>query len=289
MPKQYFDAIRAIMTVNRFVLTSFMLLVFVQARAQYHEIGGMVLQSQYIGDLNPRSHIPQRLDLGGGLIYRYNFTDRVAFKGSVLYGKIFASDENAESEWQQNRNLSFESSILEISGQMELNFFTYEIGDRRRPFSPYLFMGFSIFRFNPQAEFRGRLVDLQPLGTEGQGIPGYEDPYALTQVSIPMGIGFKFNIWRNFGGAFEWGIRRTFTDYLDDVSTVYVDPIFLEDQNGPLSAIMADRSLVPLGPEGNNAGMQRGETNRQDYYIMGGFMLTYKIGKARIKCPSALN
>lgn len=261
----------------------------VQAAAQYHEVGVMALQANYIGDINPHGHVPQQLNVGGGLIYRYNITDRWAFKGSVLYGRIFADDANADSEWQRNRNLSFRSDIFEFSGQLELNFLTYEIGDSRRPSSPYLFLGISVFRHNPQAEFNGRWVDLQPLGTEGQGIEGFDDRYTLTQVSIPFGIGFKFNIWKNLGGAVEWGMRRTFTDYLDDVSTVYVDPVLLEDQNGPLAAALADRSLVQSGPNGDNARMQRGETNRIDYYIFAGIMLTYKIGRPQIKCPTAIN
>jgi hypothetical protein len=277
------------MNVNRLLFICVLLLTGVQARAQYHEVGGMLLQSTYTGELSSRNPMPPALDLGGGLIYRYNFNDRFAFKGSVLYGRFSASDVDSDSEWEQNRNLSVRTSIFEVSGQIEINFFTYEIGDPRRPSSPYLFMGLSVFRFNPQAEFDDRWIDLQPLGTEGQGIPGFDERYPLTQVSIPIGIGFKFNIWKNLGGAFELGLRRTFTDHLDDVSSTYVDAAVLEEQNGPLSAIMADRSILPLGPDGDNADMQRGEINRKDYYFFGGIMLTYKIGTPRIKCPGARN
>ncbi len=277
------------MCVKKGVLLCIGILLAAMGRAQYHEVGIMAAQAHYIGDINPYSHIPDEFRLGGGLIYRFNMNDRFAFKSSILYGTIAADDANSDSEWQRNRNLSFRSDIFEVSAQVELNFLTYEIGDPLRPSTAYLFLGLSIFRFNPQGQFEGRWVDLQPLGTEGQGIPGFDDPYALTQVSIPFGIGFKFNIWKNLAGAVEWGMRRTFTDYLDDVSSAYVDPILLEEQNGPLAAIMADRSLQPLGPEGTNAGMQRGETNRRDYYIFGGIMLTYKIGTPQIKCPTAIN
>jgi hypothetical protein len=259
------------------------------AFGQYHEVGGMVNTAYYIGDINTTNHLPTQFNLGGGLIYRYNFNDRVAFKGSILYGRIYAHDEDAESEWQQNRNLSFRSDIFEFSGQIEINFLTYEIGDEKRPSSPYIFAGLSLFRHNPQAEFNDRWVDLQPLGTEGQGIEGFEDRYNLTQISIPFGIGFKFNIWNNLAGAVEWGMRRTFTDYLDDVSTTYVNPTLLEEENGPLAALLADRSLEPLAPDNTNTEYQRGETNREDWYIFTGLMLTYKIGKPRIKCPGAFN
>lgn len=259
------------------------------AYAQYHEIGLMVNQGHYIGDINPSRHIPPDFRPGGGLIYRYNMNDRMAFKANVQYARIYAHDKYSDSEWQQNRNLHFRTNLIEFSGQMEVNFLTYEIGDSKRPSSPYLFLGLSIFRFSPQAEFNDRWVDLQPLGTEGQGMDGFDNQYNLTQVSIPFGVGFKFNIWRNFAGAVEWGMRRTFTDYLDDVSSTYVNAVQLEEGNGPLSAILADRTLLPTGPDGTNDGMQRGEINRRDYYLIMGAMLTYKIGKPRIKCPGAWN
>jgi len=276
------------MPVNR-LLTIALLFWSVTVMGQYHSIGAMIGTSYYVGDINPALSIPNRFNLGGGLIYRYNINDRIAFKANVLYGRVYAHDKDVNNNWQANRNLHFRSDIWEFGGQFEVNFLTYEIGDNRRPSSPYLFLGISIFRFNPQAEFNGRWVDLQPLGTEGQGIEGFDDRYSLTSVSIPMGIGFKFNIWKNLGGAVEWGIRRTFTDYLDDVSTTYVDADVLIEGNGPLSAELADRSLTPLGPDGTNAGYQRGETLTNDWYIMAGFMLMYKIGKPRIKCPGAFN
>lgn len=243
----------------------------------------------YIGDIRPESHIPDKISLGGGLIYRYNFNDRLAFKANILYGRVYGDDQNSDDPWRENRNLSFRSDIFEVAGQIEINFLSYEIGDERRPSTPYIFMGLGIFRFNPQAEFNDRWVDLQPLGTEGQSIDGFEDRYNLTQITVPFGIGFKFNIIGNLGAAVEWGMRRTFTDYIDDVSTNYVDAGILEEENGPLSALLADRSLEPLGPDGTNTRMQRGETTREDWYIFTGFMLTYKIGKPRIKCPGAFN
>ena len=200
---------------------------------------------------------------------------------------MYAHDKDSDSDWQQNRNLHFRSDIFEVSGQIEINFLSYEIGDQRRYFTPYLFLGIGVFRFNPQAELNGRWFDLQPLGTEGQGIDGFENRYPLTQVSIPFGVGYKFNLWGSFGAAVEWGIRRTFTDYLDDVSTNYVNPSILQEENGPLAAELADRSFVALGADGTNTDMQRGETNRNDWYIFTGFMITYKIGQPRIKCPGA--
>lgn len=281
-------------TTNRFKnvklpLAILSFLLSLGATAQYHELGAMFSVGYYVGDLAPKAFHPQRFDPGGGLIYRYNFNDRVALKASALYNRLYAHDKNSEDSWQKNRNLHFRSDLFELSAQIEINFLTYEIGDERRPSSPYLFAGFALFRMNPKAEFRDRWVELQPLGTEGQGTSGGADRYSLTQLSIPFGVGYKFNIVGNLGGAVEWGMRLTFTDYLDDVSTVYVEQAFLEQENGPLAAELADRSLAPNGPEGTNAGMQRGDPSRNDWYVFGGIMLTYKLGKPRIKCPGAFN
>lgn len=249
----------------------------------------MLNTSYYMGDINSTFQFPGKFYPGAGLIYRYNFNDRVAFKANVLYGRIYAHDRDSDSDWQQNRNLSFRSDVFEISAQVEVNFLTYEIGDSRRPSSPYLFAGIGVFRFNPQAELNDKWVDLQPLGTEGQGIEGYEDRYVLTQFCIPFGVGYKFNIYKGLAGAIEWGIRKTFTDYLDDVSTAYVESDLLEFENGPLAQVMADRSLEPLAPDGTNTGYQRGYADNNDWYIFTGIMLTYKIGKPQVKCPTTYN
>lgn len=270
-------------------ITILFFLLGLSGKSQYHEVGLMAGTSYYIGDINPQFHIPTQANLGGGLIYRYNFNDRVAFKGSILYNRFYAHDEDSKDTWQENRNLHFRNDVFEFSGQIEINFLTYEIGDKNRPSSPYLFVGLALFRHNPQAELNGRWIDLQPLGTEGQGISGFEDRYSLTQISIPFGVGFKFNIVRNLAGSLEWGMRRTFTDYLDDVSGVYVDQGILIEENGPLAAILSDRSIVPTGPDGTNSGMQRGEINREDWYVFTGLILTYKLGKPRVKCPTAFN
>lgn len=261
----------------------------VLAKAQYHEIGFMAGTSYYVGDINTQFHWSPAFNPGGGLIYRHNFNDRVAFKGSILYNRLYAHDKDSRDTWQENRNLHFRNDIFEFSTQVEINFLTYEIGDSRRPSSPYLFVGLALFRHNPEAEFDDRWIDLQPLGTEGQSIDGFEDRYSLTQIAIPFGVGFKFNIAGNVGGSIEWGMRRTFTDYLDDVSTVYVGEGILVEENGPLSSELADRSLAPTGPDGTNTGMQRGESNREDWYIFTGVILTYKLGKARVKCPASFD
>jgi hypothetical protein len=94
-------------------------------------------------------------------------------------------------------------------------------------------LGLSVFNFNPRAEHfdsrrDGEWVNLKPLNTEGQGLSTFPNrkPYSKTQVSIPLGLGFKFAVHSNLNIGFEIGFRATRTDYLDDVGNTYAyDPL----------------------------------------------------------------
>ncbi len=190
------------------------------------EIGVFLGGSYYIGDLNPMGHFNQFTKPAGGIVFRYNFNPRLSARGNVLFGAIEGDDSFSNSPAQLQRNLHFKSNISELSGQLEFNFLDYEIGNEKHGFSPYIFGGLAGFHFNPQASYNGNWVDLQPLGTEGQGLPGAASKrkYKLTQLSLPFGVGIKANLAKNIGVSVEWGMRKTFTDYLHDVSTTYYHP-----------------------------------------------------------------
>ena len=87
-----------------------------------------------------------------------------------------------------------------------------------------MFAGIGVYRYNPYAYSGGNKVFLQPLSTEGQNIIGYPDrkKYSLTQFAVPFGGGFKFAVSENLRVGIEMGIRKLFTDYLDDVSKGYM-------------------------------------------------------------------
>lgn len=155
-----------------------------------------------------------------------------------------------------------------------MNFLHFEPGDLETPFSPYIFAGGGFFRFNPQAEIDGQWYNLQRLGTEGQRSDLYPDrkPYSLSSNVILFGLGYKFNITRMFTGALEWGMRRTGTDYLDDVSTTYPDPSVFD--TNPIAMTLHDQSLENRG---ENAGFQRGNPNTNDWYSFVGIVLTFRI------------
>lgn len=229
--------------------------------------------SYYIGDLNPYRHF-QNTHISGGLIYRYTLNSRVALNGKLLYGKVSADDANSNFEAHRLRNLSFESTIYELSGGIEFNYFNYKLGDEKFFFSPYMFVNVGFFRMNPSRELNDEMIALQPLGTEGQGSDlNEEQHYSLTQFVIPFGIGFKLNITEKMSLSLEYGIRKTFTDYIDDVGGNYVDPSLLTEANGNLAARMADPSL-----EGFEAVGPRGNAATKDWYSIFGVMVTFPLG-----------
>lgn len=251
------------------------------SNAQKSEIGGMVGTSFYLGELNPTS-LFANIQPCGGIIYRYNFNPRFALKANLLFAEVQASDYDNNNQYA--RNLSFRSPITEISTQLELNFLNLYNIPARNHFAPYIYLGLSIFSFNPQAEYEGRFYDLQSLGTEGQGLEGQKDPYSLVSIAIPFGIGVKWNVGKYVSLGAEWGMRYTFTDYLDDVSGVYFDQDILQAQKGDMVANLADRSAIK-----NIPGTQRGNTTLKDWYSFAVFTATFKIGNEDTSCHIRYN
>lgn len=258
------------------------------AFSQYSEIGFHGGSSYYIGDLNPYKHFTHYPKFGGGAYFRVNATDRHAVRFNFLYTTVEANDANSKSEWQQNRNLHFQSQIIEIAALWEINFLSYEVGDKNRSYTPYVFGGLAYFRMNPKTNFNGNLVELHPLGTEGQLAEGAENKYRLGQFAIPFGIGFKFNISGRIAMSIEYGFRKLFTDYLDDVSATYADPDLLVSSSGPSAAVLSDRSLTPGRPDGTNTGLTRGNPQTNDWYAYSNISLSIRLGPTRIKCPAPL-
>ncbi|MBI2272035.1 MAG: hypothetical protein HYU69_16975 [Bacteroidetes bacterium] len=239
--------------------------------------GGM---AYYIGDLNQTGHFMYQ-DPAGGLGFRYNINSRFALRANAWVGKVHASDANSNSAVQRQRNLSFESLIIEGSGQAEFNFYPFKIGTDEF-FSPYIFIGIGGFHFNPQAKIGSDKYDLRQLSTEGQGTaakPGSKR-YKLTQVIIPFGLGFRWSIGRHVGIGFEWGMRKAFTDYIDDVSTTYPDAAAL---NSPEAIVLSDRTLNK-DPNISNIGRQRGDSKNQDWYSFTGIILSFTLPQKEAPC-----
>lgn len=257
------------------------------AMSQKVEFGLWGGTAHYFGDLAPSlDNYYQLFQPAFGVFNRININPRIAVKTSINAGRIRGNDAWSPNVFQQSRNLSFRSLIIEAGTQLEFNFFKYILDSRSNRFTPYVFIGIAGFYHNPQAELNGEWYDLQPLGTEVQQFPDYSgrDPYSLFQVAIPYGGGFKFNVSKGFNVALEIGYRGTYTDYLDDVSTTYIDNGVIEaGQNGGVAAALADRSgeVVdePIGIEGT----QRGNSQNVDAYIFTGIQISYTFRSLR--CP----
>ncbi len=247
------------------------------------ELGVFLGGSYYIGDLNPSRQFVFTKP-AGGLMFRYNFNPRIAARASFMVGSIEGHDSYSNSASQKQRNLNFKSMIDEFSVQFDFNFLDYRIGLEKEKFSPYIFVGLAVFNFNPQGQLaNNNYVSLQPMRTEGEGLDGGSmgKPYKLTQISIPFGIGFKTNVSRKMGITGEWGFRKTFTDYLDDVSGKYYNPNSLSAQN---AAYLSDPSKG-TDPNYGNVGRQRGNATTKDWYVFAGIIISFELKQKREKCP----
>jgi hypothetical protein len=231
-------------------------------------LGGV---TYYMGDLNPS--MPFIMSKPAfGILYRQNFNTRISLRLHGIRGQVAGDD--AVSNANPERNLNFESSITEAGAQIEINFFEYFIGSRMHSITPYIFGGTSVFFFNPYGNVAGSRVELQPLATEGQGTTVYPErkPYNLYAFSMPFGLGVKYSVSKLIGVGAEWGMRKTSTDYLDDVSqTYYLDLAGTNPANASTVELASDPLLS------HTTGMQRGNSRNNDWYSFAGVSVTFKI------------
>ena len=247
--------------------------------AQSREMGVMLGLMNYKGDLHQQTYDTKNNLPGLGFIYRRSYSNHWAFKAALSYGHIKADDSQSEDPFCKNRNLNFKSSIFEGTGQFEFNFFPYQTANPSTIATPYLSVGLSVFRFNPKAYYNGSYVALQPLGTEGQGTSANPDKglYKRTGVAFVFGGGVKWKIGRRWGVTLESVVRKTYTDYLDDVSGVYADPNAIRVEYGKTAYYLSDRSIIK-NPKGN-IGRQRGDNTNRDWYTFTGIQFTYTLSK----------
>ena len=204
------------------------LAVFVQANAQFDdpktlEIGPHAGLSYYMGDLNPTLPfaMPQ-LEYGG--VVRYNYNNRWTFRADYSYVTVKADDKIIK--WRPERELNFTSKIHDLSFVAEFNFLEYYTGNPKKNVSPYIFGGISVFYYTAYAQVADTLIDLsdhltEPAPTDPKW---YDKAFGKTSpigISIPFGMGVKFALSKHMAATVEWRMQKTFTDYLDDVATVY--------------------------------------------------------------------
>lgn len=264
------------MRIALYLCLLFPVSLFSQQRLQLTIFGGL---SNYQGDLQGREFTFDQSNPALGLGLKYDFTPHIAIRTSLNFAKV-GGDDKRNASTLQFRNLSFESKITEGNLLLEYTLMNME----EKAFSPYVFAGIGLFHFNPYAfDTLGNKVNLKPLSTEGQGLAQYPDrkPYKLTQFNIPFGGGVKFRISSNTVLSYEIGFRKLFTDYLDDVSTSYVDQFILAQERGPKAVEMAYRAgeLKSGDPNYPAAGTIRGGAKYKDWYYFQGITLYIGLGK----------
>lgn len=243
------------------------------------EIGVFGGATNFYGDVGPDGPTLPR-DYAWGVFYRHNFNQHWSWRISINQGRISAEDSLSGEEWVAERNLSFRSTVLEANTTFEFNFWPYRIGDPKLK-TFFIFGGIGVNTYNPKAQLNGEWYELRPLGTEGQGTSqSVEQPYGKMALNVPFGIGFKFNIGKYIGVGLESGFRRTYTDYLDDVSTTYVNPVLLAQEKGIIAGLLSDRSISDLP----NVNYQRGNANDDDWYLFSGVTVSIKILEGLEKC-----
>ena len=261
----------------RITLTILAIFSVMLAGAQLH-VGGFAGVSNYQGDLTDKIYGSKMIRPALGVGLEYEFSDRFSLRSAFTYGKVAGDDKKNGSELKP-RNLNFTTNIFEfgLTGEFRL------LSLSELSWTPYVMAGVAFYNFDPYTEdAAGNKVFLKPLSTEGQGLSQYPNkkPYSNTQFAIPFGAGVKYQMTPDITVGFETGIRKLFTDYLDDVSTTYADEADLLAQRGPKSVELSYRADEVEG--GTTAypakGSQRGNPKLNDWYYFTGLRFTIRLG-----------
>ena len=218
--------------------------------------------TNYQGDLQDKRYTFDQAHAAGGLGINYDLNDRLSVRAALTAGKLSADDKYGRNSV---RNLNFTSNLTEA--QLGLQYNITPMGEHA--LTPYVFAGFAIYRFNPYThDSSGSKYYLRDLSTEGQGFIEGKKYYNLTALSIPMGGGVKLSLSDNINVGLEVGIRKLFTDYIDDVSTAYVDKNELILNRGAKAAELAYRgNALKNGPPYPAGGTLRGSKLKDWYYL----------------------
>jgi hypothetical protein len=250
----------------KFIL--FILLIFISCslKAQTWEIGVAAGGAGYMGDLNASNPVKISGPSVTGFFKR-NFDGYLSARLNYSLGIISAADSNSSSQQFRNRNLSFKTTISEVSLMGEFNFMNYIPEAGRNKFTPYLYFGLAALNYYPTTVYQGETYHLRGLRTEGE-----KKPYPTTAFSFPYGAGIKYNILGKFTMGIETGYRNPNTDYLDDVSGLYA---FKGGNKASITNILSDRSGEKTGIYIGTPGTQRGDLNPRDTYFFTQITLSY--------------
>ncbi len=272
--------------------------------------------SNFLGDLGGRDQVGSDFiqdyewaatRYAASLGYRYQLANDWFVKGNLVYALVSGDDDLTEQPARARRELNFKSNIFELSAQVEYKFIKQKTGHLYRlrgvrgkkwfRFEMYVFGGIGGIYYDPMGERNGSWFRLAPLNTEGQGLPGGPNDYSQFTVVIPYGIGIKRNLSggarsRHFGSwsiSLELSVRKTFSDYIDDVSTYY----YADGDKLPsaIGEAYGEEAMFFHDPSGyySNGGygepQQRGDHTDKDSYLLGILSLEYKPARRRRNLP----
>ena len=266
--------------------------------SSHFEAGITVGPSNFLGDLGGnmgrgttflKDNNIQMTKLTFGGFVSYHPSELLSFRLALNFGTLEGDDaiinpKGGLEEARKTRNSNFRSKFTEaffLTEVYPLIFLEEDPSDNYRKFRPYAVAGIGVFKYNPEGYDPGsnQWVALKPLRTEGQGFAEFPDrkEYKLTQMNIPLGMGVKYFLSDNVNLSFEIIHRKTFTDYIDDVSTNYIDPslfaTYLTASQAQIATRMANKSSGVYGP-----GMKRGTPTNNDAYYSAGFKLGIRLG-----------
>src|SRR5690606_205193 len=282
-------------------------------KQQRHSFGFGVGVANFLGELGGRDQVGSDFiyDLEWAAArpvfqanYRYQLGSRVYAKAQFAFGVISGNDALTEEIFRRNRNLHFRSTLYELSLQMEFDVvqfannsrYNMTSANRQHGSAIYLSIGAGGTKFNPKANFNGNWYALNPFGTEGQNQEGGPEEYSLYTVVIPLGLGYRYDLNREWTIGVELVHRITFTDYMDVVRTNYFDNDLISKTQVELAAHFADPSLGYYVDENGRelplnstfTGAQRGDPTDNDAYFFLSVNAVYKIqgsykrGKGRV-------
>lgn len=164
-------------------------------QAQKIEVGGGLGVFNYKGDISPSFKF-RFFKPGGSLFFRYNPNQALSLRAELAAGLIGAADQYSKDPFQKARNMSFRTRITEASAVAEYNFLDYQEKRFAVNWTPYVFGGLGISKFKPDV---------------------VTDSYKTNSLVIPYGVGIKYQIRRPWNIGLEYGTRKTFSDYYDNL------------------------------------------------------------------------
>jgi hypothetical protein len=231
-----------------------LLILSFSVQAQYHEVGFESGSTSYFGDLNSNSLVLKYQPVGGAF-YRKNFTPHFAWRTNLNICRFSFQAAKSNNKYIQYQNLNFRNTLAEGVTMLEFNFFKYKSNlVKDATWSPFIFWGAGFAYYFTQANYDGKWEELVGLKTEGK------DYIPLTFV-MPLGGGLKFNIAKSVTLSIECMYHHTYTDYLDDVSNLYIQK---KVQTNKKSSNFADPSNT-TNPLSDVVGKQRGDQFKDKY------------------------